>query len=193
MGPRKSARSGALGLLKRSGQLAHPLGEQSPGSQKLRAEDQLAQRRDRRVRLPLDVEATAQRVHRQRIGEGEAGGDAPPTQHFTRRVNLHRCNLQWHGPSHQELAPPGKLPNCRFEDESWVSAKRPKPAFRPFRKNWRQPTLAEAIQPLPSAMLCLTAVFGMGTGRTTASWPPRKNKKINFHPRRQCQRRSIVL
>src|SRR6185436_2960339 len=34
---------------------------------------------------------------------------------------------------------------------------------------WRQPTLAEAIQPLPSARLRLTAVFGMGTGRTTAS------------------------
>ena len=40
-------------------------------------------------------------------------------------------------------------------------------------KIWRQPTLAEAIQPLPSARLCLTAVFGMGTGRTTALWPPK--------------------
>ena len=36
-------------------------------------------------------------------------------------------------------------------------------------KNWRQPTLAESIKPLPSARLCLTAVFGMGTGRSTAS------------------------
>jgi hypothetical protein len=41
-----------------------------------------------------------------------------------------------------------------------------------FLKDWRLPTLAEAIQPLPSATLCLTAVFGMGTGRTTALWPP---------------------
>jgi hypothetical protein len=41
-----------------------------------------------------------------------------------------------------------------------------------FLKDWRQPTLAEAIQPLPLARLCLTAVFGMGTGRTTALWPP---------------------
>src|ERR1700721_4198232 len=39
-------------------------------------------------------------------------------------------------------------------------------------KDWRLPTLAEAIQPLPSAMQCLTAVFGMGTGRTTAVLPP---------------------
>ena len=39
-------------------------------------------------------------------------------------------------------------------------------------KDWRQPTLAEAIQPLPSARLCLTAEFGMGSGRTTALWPP---------------------
>ena len=39
-------------------------------------------------------------------------------------------------------------------------------------KDWRLPTLAEAIQPLPSAMQCLTAVSGMGTGRTTAVLPP---------------------
>ena len=40
-------------------------------------------------------------------------------------------------------------------------------------KIWRQPTLAEAIQPLPSARLCLTAEFGMGSGRTTALWSPK--------------------
>jgi hypothetical protein len=40
-------------------------------------------------------------------------------------------------------------------------------------KIWRQPTLAEAIQPLPSARLRLTAVFGMGTGRATALWSPK--------------------
>src|SRR2546422_8395876 len=40
-------------------------------------------------------------------------------------------------------------------------------------ENWRQPTLAQAIQALPSARLCLTAEFGMGSGRTTALWPPR--------------------
>src|SRR5262245_10452881 len=56
-------------------------------------------------------------------------------------------------------------------------AKKPKrTSFRLLRKNWRQPTLAESIKPLPSARLCLTAVFGMGTGRTTALWPPRKQR-----------------
>jgi hypothetical protein len=35
-------------------------------------------------------------------------------------------------------------------------------------KIWRQPTLAEAIQPLPSARLRLTAEFGMGSGRAAA-------------------------
>jgi len=40
-------------------------------------------------------------------------------------------------------------------------------------KIWRQPTLAESIKPLPSARLCLTAEFGMGSGRTTALWPPK--------------------
>src|SRR4051812_20799482 len=43
-------------------------------------------------------------------------------------------------------------------------------------KNWRQPTLAESIKPLPSARLCLTAEFGMGSGRTTALWPPKSNQ-----------------
>src|ERR1044071_7251279 len=42
-----------------------------------------------------------------------------------------------------------------------------------FLKNWRQPTLAESIKPLPSARLRLTAEFGMGSGRTTALWPPK--------------------
>ena len=40
-------------------------------------------------------------------------------------------------------------------------------------KDWRQPTLAQAIQALPSARLCLTAEFGMGSGRATALWPPK--------------------
>ena len=46
-----------------------------------------------------------------------------------------------------------------------------------FLKDWRLPTLAEAIQPLPSALQCLTAVFGMGTGRTTAVMPPKMSKE----------------
>src|SRR5947209_7516933 len=50
--------------------------------------------------------------------------------------------------------------------ETWVQV----PAFL---KNWRRPTLAESIKPLPSARLCLTAEFGMGSGRTTALWPPK--------------------
>ena len=54
-------------------------------------------------------------------------------------------------------------------------AKPDKNPTSPFKKNWRQPTLAEPIEPLPSARLCLTAVFGMGTGRTTALWPPKND------------------
>jgi hypothetical protein len=52
-------------------------------------------------------------------------------------------------------------------------SKKPEEILRLFLKDWRLPTLAEAIQPLPSAMQCLTAVFGMGTGRTTAVMPPK--------------------
>ena len=39
---------------------------------------------------------------------------------------------------------------------------------------WRLPTLAEPIEPLPSAALRLTAEFGMGSGRTAALRPPEK-------------------
>src|ERR1035438_8763614 len=54
-------------------------------------------------------------------------------------------------------------------------------------KNWRLPTLAEPIGLLPSARLCLKAEFGMGSGRTTALWPPRNGSQkpaagsSNFH------------
>src|SRR5947209_7493216 len=41
------------------------------------------------------------------------------------------------------------------------------------KKIWRLPTLAQAIQALPSATLRLTAEFGMGSGRTTALSPPK--------------------
>src|SRR5438876_8266380 len=52
--------------------------------------------------------------------------------------------------------------------------------FPALEKIWRQPTLAQAIQALPSARLCLTAEFGMGSGRTTALWPPR-NVLVRCH------------
>lgn len=44
-------------------------------------------------------------------------------------------------------------------------------------KEWRRPTLAEPIGLLPSAQQCLTAVFGMGTGRTTAVLSPKNFKE----------------
>src|ERR1039457_2080118 len=57
--------------------------------------------------------------------------------------------------------------------------------FRLFSKDWRLPTLAEPIELLPSARLCLTAVFGMGTGRTTALWPPKSGgQRSEFRGRR---------
>jgi hypothetical protein len=56
-----------------------------------------------------------------------------------------------------------------------------------FQKNWRQPTLAEAIQPLPSARLRLTAEFGMGSGRTTALWPPKIFKEHYVLPENYTQ------
>src|SRR5436190_23089536 len=45
-------------------------------------------------------------------------------------------------------------------------------------KAWRRPTLAEPIEPLPSAMLCLTAEFGMGSGRATALWSPKNQWRV---------------
>ena len=73
---------------------------------------------------------------------------------------------------------------------------------RANKKIWRLPTLAQAIQALPSATLRLTAEFGMGSGRTTALWPP-KNVLVScplrvvscctrqrFYPK--CKRSSVV-
>ena len=48
-------------------------------------------------------------------------------------------------------------------------------------KEWRRPTLAEPIGLLPSAQQCLTAVFGMGTGRTTAVLSPKNFKEQPTH------------
>ena len=51
-------------------------------------------------------------------------------------------------------------------------------AARPYdvlNKPRRRPTLAQAIQALPLATQRLTAEFGMGSGRTTASRSPGKS------------------
>lgn len=50
----------------------------------------------------------------------------------------------------------------------------------------RHPTLAQAIQALPSAMRRLTAEFGMGSGRTTALWSPKNRNRTDTQ-------RAIVL
>src|SRR5258706_14509162 len=56
-----------------------------------------------------------------------------------------------------------------------LSNKKPKRgAFRLCERIWRQPTLAEPIGLLPSARLCLTSEFGMGSGRTTALLRPKR-------------------
>src|ERR1041385_6611963 len=73
--------------------------------------------------------------------------------------------------------PVPKAHRKREAEKGWLKwrdrQKKPKLGISAFLKNWRQPTLAESIRPLPSARLCLTAEFGMGSGRTTALWPPR--------------------
>jgi hypothetical protein len=77
-----------------------------------------------------------------------------------------------------------------------MTMKKPEQWFRLFLmggKIWRRPTLAEAIQPLPSAMLRLTAEFGMGSGRTTALWPPKKLLKNGLFSENYTQIRNMVL
>ena len=57
-------------------------------------------------------------------------------------------------------------------------AKRASLMRRPYdvlNKPRRRPTLAQAIQALPLATQRLTAEFGMGSGRTTASRSPGKS------------------
>src|SRR5437588_9537972 len=60
---------------------------------------------------------------------------------------------------------------CKIRTFLGKARKKPKRVFlvSAFLKDWRQPILAESIKPLPSARLCLTAEFGMGSGRSTTT------------------------
>ena len=59
----------------------------------------------------------------------------------------------------------------------WKEKRRAENSARLLNLPWRRPTLAQAIQALPSALQRFTSVFGMGTGGTTAVMPP---GKLNF-------------
>jgi hypothetical protein len=76
----------------------------------------------------------------------------------------------------------GGVPETGPGQSVWAT-KKAETRVSAWEKNWRQPTLAESIKPLPSARLCLTAVFGMGTGRTTALWPPKNGSRDRGQPR----------
>ena len=64
----------------------------------VREEDELAQRRDRRGRVPLDVAAAAERIDGQRTGEDGASGGGARGEDFTLRVKRHGTGLQRHDP-----------------------------------------------------------------------------------------------
>src|ERR1019366_6371279 len=86
-----------------------------------------------------------------------------------------------------ELAPGQRPPLWKPYSHTRQKAKPQRIFSGVLMKNWRLPTLAEPIGLLPSARLCLTAEFGMGSGRTTALWPPRNGSQKpaaespNFH------------
>ena len=65
---------------------------------------------------------------------------------------------------------------CACESSNCTTTKSPDTFLYPGFSNlpWRRPTLAQAIQALPSALQRFTAVFGMGTGGTTAVMSPGK-------------------
>src|SRR6266699_6171504 len=77
------------------------------------------------------------------------------------------------------------IAKCESEE-----TKKPENDSPAFLKNWRLPTLAEPIGLLPSARLCLTAEFGMGSGRTTALWPP---KNVAVRPVRRVAKSNHSL
>ena len=45
-----------------------------------------------------------------------------------------------------------------------------------------------AAPAVPSALLCLTSVFGMGTGGSTELWPPAKSLEIKIRETREQER-----
>ena len=68
-----------------------------------------------------------------------------------------------------------RLPRREVYTRATVDSKNKKaglPKGSGLGKVRRLPTLAQAIHALPSAMRCLTAEFGKGSGRATALWPP---------------------
>ena len=70
----------------------HQVTPQPGRGQELAEEDELAQRRDRGVRIPFDMETPPVRVDDQRPVEHRADGGGAGIQHLTRRVSLQRSN-----------------------------------------------------------------------------------------------------
>ena len=95
----------------------HEVSPQPGGGQKLTEENELAQRRDRGVRIPFDMETPPVRVDHQRPVEHRADGGGAGIGHLTRRVSIQGSNLQWHGPFQQPLASECNSANCRIEVE----------------------------------------------------------------------------
>jgi hypothetical protein len=98
----------------RAGQLQraafHPGIETSAQAQKLGEERQLPQRGDRRLRIPLDVDATAKGVHRHRAGMRHQRGGVG----FTLRVSDRVAHGDLLAPIFQRLGSREARCNCSF-------------------------------------------------------------------------------
>ena len=81
----------------------NPLGVKARSGQKLAEEDQLAQRRDRRQRIPFHMHAATDGIHRQRRHKHFACGSLKLVGSFTLRVSRHRRNLRTHAPCKKQL------------------------------------------------------------------------------------------
>src|SRR5689334_8607916 len=97
-------------------------------------------------------------------GEGQAIGDLTDRAKVLSAVHQRFWYLASDNTTARQVSSQRQRIEKKAETKFFASA---------FLKGWRLPTLAESIRPLPSARLCLTAEFGMGSGRTTALWPPK--------------------
>src|SRR5665213_2163985 len=95
--------------------LRHPLRVKPARSQKLTEENQLAQRRDGRLMIPLHLKSPAHRTHRQGRPKRLAGGRNQLGKTLTLRVSRNQGDWRTHASLNKELTKNPSLSNRRIK------------------------------------------------------------------------------
>ena len=129
----------ATGVAQRT--LGHPLGIQASGGQKLTEENKLSQRSDGCIRIPFDLNAAPNRVHRDRSRQYYAPlGSSQKT--LTLRVSRNGRYLRTDCLRYEELAEKSISSNCRFKVNSFADVLADSALRRKIRPARRSPPRA---------------------------------------------------